>query len=361
MMLADLGADVIKVERPGRGDDTRHWGPPWVGEGDDRESAYYLCANRNKRSVEADLYSEEGVRLVRRLARDADVLVENYAPGTLEKWGIGFETLAEENPRLILCSITGYGSTGPGAGLPGYDFAVQGRAGWMAVTGEPEGAPMKVGVAVVDVLTGQNAAIGILAALHERERSGLGQRLEVTLIDSALAGLANVTQAALAGFHVPRYGNAHPTIVPYQAFETKDRMIVVTIGNDEQWRRFCQAAELRDLATDERFATNPGRVENREVLLPLLIGHLKERPADEWLRRLAAVGVPSAPVERVEDAVRDPAFRERNGVWTMDSSRYGSVDTVGSPFRLERTPPTLRRSAPALGEHNAEIERSGWD
>ncbi|MBA2245484.1 MAG: CoA transferase, partial [Gemmatimonadetes bacterium] len=219
MILGDLGAEVIKVERPGSGDDTRQWGPPWSAGSEGVESAYYLCANRNKRSVIADLKSEEGRALVRSLARGAGVIVENFAPGTLEEWELGYEQLAVENPGLVFCSITGYGSTGPEAGRPGYDFALQARAGWMAITGEAAGAPMKVGVAVVDVLTGQNAAIAILAALHERGRSGRGQRIDISLIDSAAAGLINVAQAALVTGREPiRYGNAHPTIVPYQAF-----------------------------------------------------------------------------------------------------------------------------------------------
>lgn len=360
MILGDLGAEVVKVERPGTGDDTRHWGPPWVSGEGGRESAYFLCANRNKRSVAADLKSEPGRALVRRLARDADVLVENFAPGTLERWELGHEQLARENPGLVSCSITGYGSEGPDAGRPGYDFAVQARAGWMAVTGEPEGPPTKVGVAVVDVLTGQNAAIAILAALRERERSGRGQRIEVALVDSAFAGLVNVAQAALVGARVRRYGNAHPTIVPYQAFPTADREIVVAVGNDLQWGRLCAALEADALALDPRFATNPGRVENREALVPLLARRLRERPAAEWLSRLDAAGVPCAPVQSVEDAMHDPAWRERGGVWTMRGETYGEVETVASPLRFSRTPATLRRPAPDLGEHTAEIEAQGW-
>ncbi|HEU0053814.1 MAG TPA: CoA transferase, partial [Longimicrobium sp.] len=218
MILGDLGADVLKVERPGTGDDTRTWGPPWAEGPGGREAAYYLAVNRNKRSVLADLKSEDGIALVRRLARDADVVVENFAPGTLEKSGLGYDDLSRENPRLVWCTVTGFGSDGPEAGRPGYDFAVQARAGWMAITGEPAGAPQKVGVAAVDVLTGHNAAIAVLAALREGDRSGRGQRVEVSLFDSALAGLVNVTQAALVTGREPaRWGNAHATIVPYQA------------------------------------------------------------------------------------------------------------------------------------------------
>jgi crotonobetainyl-CoA:carnitine CoA-transferase CaiB-like acyl-CoA transferase len=362
MVLGDLGADVIKVERPGSGDETRQWGPPWaVGEGGRRESAYFLCTNRNKRSVTADLGEPAGRRLVQRLARAADVVVENFAAGRLERWGLGYEQLAAENPRLVYCSLSGYGSRGPDAGRPGYDFAVQARAGWMAATGEPDNPPMKVGFALVDVLSGQNAAIAILAALQERELSGAGQRLEVALLDSAVAGLINVAQAALvAGREPPRYGNAHPTIVPYQAFEAADRAFVVAVGNDAQWRRLCQVLRSDGLAGDRRFATNPGRVENREELIRLLGPLFRRRPAAEWLALLDAAGVPCAPVQSVCEALADPAFLERGGLWEMHGATYGMVPTVASPLRLDRTPPALRLPAPALGEHTEEIAAGGW-
>lgn len=360
MMLGDLGADVIKVERPGIGDETRMWGPPWVTRDGLRESAYYLSINRNKRSLVADLSESEDQATVRGLALAADVIVENFAPGTLARWGLDYETLSADNRRLVYCSISGYGSDGPDAGRPGYDFAVQARAGWMAITGEADGAPMKVGVAVVDVLTGQNAAVAILAALAERERSGRGQRLEVALFDSALAGLVNVNQAALAGYPVGRYGNAHPTIVPYQAFETATEMIVVAVGNDDQWKRFCAATGLMHLAADERFATNPGRVENRFTLVGMIAERLREKPSAAWLSALEGAGVPCEPVRTVEAAVNDRVLRERNGVWSMSGRSFGETEVVGSPIRLSRTPARLRRPAPSLGEHTTEIRRDGW-
>jgi crotonobetainyl-CoA:carnitine CoA-transferase CaiB-like acyl-CoA transferase len=342
MVLGDLGAHVIKVERPGTGDDTRTWGPPWAQGPAGREAAYYLCVNRNKRSVTADLKAREGRALVRRLARDADVLVENFAPGMLDGWGLGYDALAAENPGLVFCSITGYGSDGPEAGRPGYDFAVQARTGWMAITGDPEGAPTKVGVAVVDVLTGQNAAIAVLAALRERDRSGRGQRVEVSLFDAALAGLINVTQAALVtGTEPVRYGNAHPTIVPYQAFQGADRAFVVAVGNDAQWRRLCAAIGADDLAADTRFDTNPGRVENREAVVGALAERFRARPAAESLA--------------------DPVLTERGGLWPMRGASYGEVPTVASPLRFSRTPAALRDPAPALGEHDGEVTRLGWD
>ncbi|HEU4452356.1 MAG TPA: CoA transferase [Longimicrobium sp.] len=361
MMLGDLGADVVKVERPGAGDDTRAWGPPWAEGPDGREAAYYLCVNRNKRSVAADLKTDEGRDLVRRLAREADVLVENFAPGTMERTGLGYDALSADNPRLVWCSITGYGSDGPEAGRPGYDFAVQARAGWMAVTGDPAGDPTKVGVAVVDVLTGQNAAVAVLAALRERDGSGRGQRVEVALFDTALAGLINVAQAALVTGREPvRYGNAHPTIVPYQAFEAADRPFVVAVGNDGQWRRLCEGLGWDDLAAEGRFATNPGRVEHRAALAAVLAERFRARTADDWLARLEAAGVPCGPVQSVGEALRDPVLTGRDGLWPMTGATYGTVDTVASPLRFSRTPAALARPAPALGEHTEEVARGGW-
>jgi crotonobetainyl-CoA:carnitine CoA-transferase CaiB-like acyl-CoA transferase len=360
MVLGDLGADVVKIERPGTGDDTRTWGPPWAQGPDGRESAYYLSVNRNKRSVTADLKSDAGRALVLRLARDADVVVENYAPGMLDGWGLGYADLSRENPGLVFCSITGYASEGPEAGRPGYDFAVQARAGWMSITGEPEGTPVKVGVAVVDVLTGQNAAIAILAALRERERSGRGQRVEVSLFDSALAGLVNVTQAVLVTGNEPRrWGNAHVTIVPYQAFDAADRPFIVAVGNDAQWRKLCAAIGADDLAADERFATNPGRVEHRDDVVTALATRFRARPAAEWLEMMEAAGVPCAPVQTVGEALADPAAH--NGPWPMEGATYGAVPTVASPLRFSRTAASLRHPAPALGEHTAQIEELGWE
>ncbi|MFL5385212.1 MAG: CaiB/BaiF CoA transferase family protein [Longimicrobiaceae bacterium] len=356
MVLGDLGAEVVKVEHPAGGDDTRAWGPPWAEGPAGRESAYYLSVNRNKRSVAADLKSEEGRALVRRLAEDADVVVENFVPGALERMGLGWDALSALNPRLVWCSITGYGSDGPEATRPGYDFAVQARAGWMAVTGEPEGAPMKAGVAVVDVLTGQNAAIAVLAALREREASGRGQRVEVTLFDSALAGLVNVTQAALVTGRDPaRWGNAHVTIVPYQTFDAADRPFVVAVGNDAQWRKLCEAVGAAELLADARLATNPGRVEHRRAVGDALGAIFRSRAAADWLELLERAGVPCAPVQGVREALL-----ERGKTWPMAGETYGEVQTVASPFRFSRTPAELRHPAPALGGQTDEIKREGW-
>ncbi len=362
MILGDLGADVVKVERPGTGDDTRHWGPPWAEGPEGRESAYYLALNRNKRSAAADLKTEEGRALVRRLAVDADVVVENFAPGTMEGWGLGYDSLSAENPGLVLCSITGYGSDGPDAGRPGYDFAVQARAGWMAITGEPDGAPAKVGVALVDVLTGHAAAIAVLAALHERERSGRGQRVETALFDVALAGLANVAQGALVTGREPRrWGNAHPTIVPYQPFDTADRPVAVAVGNDAQWRRLCDALGAPELGRDPRFATNPGRVEERAAVLAELEPRFRSRPAAEWLRALEAAGVPCGAVQTVREALADPVLTERGGAWEMEGATYGRVETVPSPLRFSRSGVGLRRPAPGLGADGEAIAHGGWE
>ncbi len=361
MVLGDLGADVIKVERPGTGDETRQWGPPWAAGPAGRESAYFLCANRNKRSLAADLQTPAGQDLVRRLALAADVLLENFLPGTLERWGLGYAALAAGNPGLVFCSITGFGSDGPEAGRPGYDFALQARSGWMAVTGDPAGEPTKVGVAIVDVLTGQNAAIAILAALEARRRTGRGQRVEVALCDSAAAGLINVAQAALVTGREPvRYGNAHPTIVPYQAFQASDRPFVVAVGNDAQWQRLCAALDLADLAGDPRLDSNPGRVEHREAVGERLAGLFAAQPADRWLALLEAAGVPCAAVQSVSEALADPVLRERQAFWTMTGDSFGEVETVASPLRFGATPAALRHPAPALGEHTTEIERDGW-
>lgn len=357
MILGDLGADVVKVEDPRTGDDTRQWGPPWAyGDDESRESAYFLSINRNKRSVAADLRTEGGAQLVRRLARGADVIVENFVPGTLARLGLDYESVSRENAGLVYCSITGFGSEGSDSTRPGYDLTVQARAGWMAVTGEPGGSPMKVGFALVDVVTGQNAVIAVLAALRARDLTGAGQRVEVSLVDSALAGLVNVAQAALVtGTEPARYGNAHPAIVPYQLFETADRPIVVAVGNDRQWRRLCEVLDQPVAGADPRYATNPGRVEHRSEVVSLVSRALETRTAGEWLGRLDAGGVPASLVQTVREALADPAIHDRDGSWQMAGATYGTVRTVASPIRLDRTPTALHRPAPALGEHTAEV------
>ncbi|HSB39941.1 MAG TPA: CoA transferase [Gaiellaceae bacterium] len=331
MLLADLGADVVKVERPGTGDDTRSWGPPYVGG----EAAYFLSVNRGKRSVALDLAHQEGQEVARRLARSADVVVENFRPGTAERLGVGYERLAEERPELVYCSITGFGDE-----RPGYDFVVQAEGGLMAITGEADGEPVKVGVAVVDVLAGYAAATAILGALL----AGEGRRLEISLLDVVLSALVNVAQAALAtGVEPGRYGNAHASIVPYQTFAASDAPVAVAGGNDALYRRLCGALGRPELAEDERFRTNPARVEHREELVAELAALFATRPADEWVERLAEAGVPAGKVRGVLEALG------RHGTAAVEHPAIGTLPLVPSPLGLASRPP------PLLGEHTREV------
>src|ERR671915_2625829 len=307
MVLGDLGADVLKIEHPERGDDTRHWGPPFAGEGEARESAYFLSVNRNKRSIGVDLKSAEGLEMVKRLAAGADVVIENMRRGALERLGLGYETLRELNPGVVYCSITGFGP-GRDEERPGYDFLIQARAGTMGITGfpEPEGEPTKVGVAIADIVCGLHAATAILAALHMREATGEGCRIEVPLFESALSWLANRGQEYLvSGEDKGRMGNAHPTIVPYQTFDAADKQIAVAVGNDAQFERLCEALDCEDLAEDERYATNPDRVANREELVEILQQEFSNRMADEWVEKVREAGVPCGPVNTLADVFSD--------------------------------------------------------
>src|ERR671913_106421 len=307
MVLGDLGADVIKVEHPQRGDDTRHWGPPFAGEGEARESAYFLSVNRNKRSIGVDLKDAEGLERVKALAADADVVIENMRRGALEKFGLGYETLKERNPGLVYCSITGFGP-GKDEERPGYDFLIQARAGIMGITGfpEPDGEPTKVGVAIADIVCGLYAATAILATLHRRETTGDGARIEVPLFESTLSWLANRGQEYLvSGEDKGRMGNGHPTIVPYQTFDASDKQIAVAVGNDAQFGRLCEAVGLPDLARDDRYATNPDRVANREALIAALQDRFAEGTADEWVGKVREAGVPCGPVNAVSDVFED--------------------------------------------------------
>lgn len=351
MMLGDLGADVIKVESP-EGDDTRRWGPPYQGG----ESAYYLSCNRNKRSVVLDFDTEEGRNTARRLASRSQVLVENFRLGTMERWGLGYEELSRDNPGLVYCSISGYGRTGPLSHLPGYDFVMQGVGGVMSFTGEPEGPPEKVGVAIVDLTAGMFALSAILAALRVRDLTGMGQRIDISLLDSHLAWLANVGSNYLVSGEVPpRYGNAHPNIVPYQAFATRDGWLVLAVGNDRQWTRLCEALSRPDMAADPRFAGNSGRVENRSVLVPLLQGIFTGRGTAEWLSVLEAADVPAGPVNNVAQALNHPHVAAREMVREVPHPGIGPVRMVASPLRLSSTPTMIRRHPPMLGEHTDEV------
>jgi crotonobetainyl-CoA:carnitine CoA-transferase CaiB-like acyl-CoA transferase len=362
-MLADLGADVVKVERPGAGDDTRMWGPPWLQDedgGDTAESAYYLCANRNKRSIAIDMARPEGQALLRRLAQQADVLIENFKVGGLAQYGLDHPSLAELNPRLVYCSITGFGQTGPYAQRAGYDFLIQGMGGLMSVTGRAdaeEGAgPQKVGVALTDVMTGLHAAIAVLAALAHREKTGRGQHIDLALLDVQVAGLANQAMNYLVGGQVPRrLGNAHPNIVPYQDFPTADGDMILAIGNDSQFAKFCTVAGRAEWVADERFASNPQRVAHRAVLVPLLRQTTVMRTTAEWIAALEPAGVPCGPVNRLDAVFDDAQVRSRGLRIELPHPLAGRVPGVANPIRLSASPVEYRAAPPLLGQHTAEV------
>jgi crotonobetainyl-CoA:carnitine CoA-transferase CaiB-like acyl-CoA transferase len=353
-VLGDLGAEVIKVERPGSGDETRAWGPPFLGP----LSAYYLSCNRNKRAVTLDLARPEGVRLFHDLARRSDVLLENFRSGSADRLGLSPDRLLALNPRLVVCSISGFGRTGPLRDVPGYDFAVQALSGLMSITGPVEGPPCKVGVAATDVLTGLYAAVAVLAGLHARARSGHGYAIDLALLDCAVAAQVNVAQAYLtSGTVPPRQGNAHLQIVPYQLFATADSWLVLAVGNDGQWQRFCQAAERPDLAADARFTTNTQRVQDRAVLVPLLEPVLKERTTRDWEQRLTAAGVPHAPVWDYATLFAQPETEARGLRVTVRDPQGRPVDLIGTPFHIAGTtlpPPTM---PPALGQDTEAVLR----
>jgi len=352
MTLADLGADVIKIEQPGQGDDTRQWGPPFQGE----EAAYFLSVNRNKRSLAVDLKSAEGLAAVQKLAVTADVVVENFRPGTAERLGLGYEELSARNPGLVYASISGYGQTGPDAHRPGYDAIAQARSGIMSVTGEAAGPPVRVGVSSADLTAGMWATIGILAALHEKGRTGQGQWVDISLLDGSVSWLTYVSSGYFASGDTPqRYGSAHPTIVPYQAFETADGFAMVAVGNDGLWRRFAQAVGRADLATDPRFAGNPDRVAHRGALLPLIEGIMLTRTTEEWVAVLDAAGVPVGPIQTVDQALADPQVLARGMVATVQHPTEGELKMVTCPIKLSRTPATVRTAPPLLGQHTDGI------
>jgi crotonobetainyl-CoA:carnitine CoA-transferase CaiB-like acyl-CoA transferase len=348
-ILADYGADVVKVERPGGGDDTRAWGPPWWGEGDDRLAAYYVCANRGKRSVAIDIASPAGAAQVRELAREADILLENYKVGQLAKYGLDCASLQSLNPRLIYCSITGYGQTGPLAHKAGYDFAIQAEGGLMSVTGEAGGEPQKVGVAVTDVMTGVYATTAILAALHERHATGKGRHIDAALFDVQVAMLANQASNQLVSGRTPtRMGNAHPNIVPYQAFPTRDGQLVLAVGNDAQFGKFCAAAGRAELARDPRFATNQARVAHRADLTRQIADWLTERPTAEWVEALDRCGVPCAPILDVGQVLAHPQVAARA---MRLPAQGGAPPMIGQPMLFDSQRPRAAMPPPRLGAH----------
>ncbi len=359
-LLADLGAEVIKVEKPGEGDDTRAWGPPYVqsADGSARESAYFLSANRGKRSLAIDLASFAGARIVAQLAARCDVLVENFKVGGLARYGLDYASLSAAHPRLVYCSITGFGQDGPYAARPGYDFVVQGMSGLMSVTGEPGGEPMKAGVAIVDVFTGLYAANAIQAALRMRERTGQGTHIDIALLDVQVAAMANQALNYLAsGSNPARHGNAHPNIVPYQSFRTADLPVTIAVGNDQQFRRLCDVLGTPGLAADVRFTSNELRVRHRGELLPLLQDLLLAQGAAHWLGRLEAAGVPAGPVNTMEQVFSDPQVRHRGLQLELGRPGIGAVPGVRCPIRMVGAEVGSTRAPPALGADTRAVLR----
>jgi crotonobetainyl-CoA:carnitine CoA-transferase CaiB-like acyl-CoA transferase len=362
-IFGDLGAEVIKVERPGSGDDTRHWGPPYVkdAEGNDsREAAYFQSANRNKQSVTLDFTQPEGQRLVRELVQHCDVLLENFKVGGLAAYGLDYASLKAINPRLIYCSITGFGQDGPYAKRAGYDFMIQGLGGLMSLTGKPDGeegaGPMKVGVALTDILTGLYATVGVLAALNQREQSGLGQHIDVALLDVQVACLANQAMNYLnTGISPKRLGNAHPNIVPYQDFPSADGNFIIAVGNDGQFRKLCEVAGLTALADDPRFSSNQARVAHRAELIPLLRQATVFKTTAEWVALLEAAGVPCGPINDLAEVFNDPQVQARGLRIDLPNSLGSTTPQVASPLRLSETPVAYRNAPPLLGEHTEQV------
>ncbi|OMG73573.1 CaiB/BaiF CoA transferase family protein [Burkholderia ubonensis] len=369
--LADFGADVIKVERPGAGDDTRHWGPPYLKDAagaDTAEAAYYLAANRNKRSVTVDIATPEGQQIVRELAAQSDVVLENYKVGQLKKYGLDYDSLRAVKPDLIYCSVTGFGQTGPYAHRAGYDFIVQGIGGFMSITGErdsePGGGPQKAGVAIADLATGLYSTIAVLAALAHRDRTGEGQYIDMALLDVQVALLANMNTNFLASGKPPvRWGNAHPNIVPYQTFQTSDGWIIVAVGNDGQFRKFVEAGGRPELADDERFATNPSRVRHRDTLVPILAEMVKARDKADWIGALEAAGVPCGPINELDEVFDNEQVVARGMQVSLPHPCGADVKLVRNPIRMSATPPDARTAPPLLGAQTEDVLRDllGYD
>lgn len=352
MLLGDFGAEVVKIEQPGSGDGTRQWGPPWVGN----FSAYYLTANRNKKSVTLNLKHDEGKRLLRQLVRQADVVVENFKVGTMARLGLGYKTLREENPGLIYCAITGYGQTGPYKERPGYDFMIQAQGGVMSITGPVEGEPHKVGVAIADITTGLFASNAILAALRHRDRTGEGQLVDVALLDSQVAWLANVAQNFFATGEPPqRYGNAHPNLVPYETFPTADGTLAVAVGSDEQFEKLCAALNAPQLWKDGRFRSNAGRVAHRVALVEMLQGLFVKQPSSHWHEKITEAGIPVSPINDIPTVLNDPQIAARNMVQTALHETEGEVTLLGPVAKLSETPARIFSAPPLLGEHTATV------
>jgi crotonobetainyl-CoA:carnitine CoA-transferase CaiB-like acyl-CoA transferase len=349
MLLADMGARVIKIEQPRGGDDTRHWGPPFVGA----ESAYFLSINRNKESVTLDFKQAEGRALLDRLIAKSDVVVENFRPGTLSRLGLDYASLLPQHPRLVYCSVSGFGQTGPRRMEPGYDAVIQAEGGLMSITGSPDGPPVRVGVAIADIVTGMFAAQGITVALYARERTGRGQLVDVSMLDTVAALLTYQAGIYFATDVAPvRLGNRHPTIVPYETFAASDGEFVLAVGNDDQWRRFCDVAGLD---VDERFATNRGRVTGYADLKPLVAGQLRSKPRSYWIEKLTAAGVPCGSVRDLREVFADPQLIARDMVVPMQHAAAGDIRVLGTPIKLSDTPAALRAAPPTLGQHTDAV------
>ncbi len=354
MQLGDLGAEVIKVERPGTGDDTRTWGPPFAGG----EAAYYLCCNRNKKSITIDLKNSGGLDLIKELAKKSDVFLENFTPGLMKRFGLDYETLKEINPRLIYCSITAYGQDGPYMDRPGYDMVLSAVGGLMYITGEQDGNPCKVGVAITDVLTGVSTAGAIMASLLWRERSGKGQYIDCSLMDIQASGLANIASNYLvAGKEAQRWGTAHESIAPYQVFKTKDHPIAIAAANQKLWEHFAEALNKKEWLEDPRFESNPKRVENRNILIPLVAQRMSEKTCDEWMKILVDAAVPCGPVNNMERLFSDPQMIHRNMIETVPHPTIGDLKLCGIPIKYSDTPGSIRRPPPLVGEHTEDILR----
>ena len=356
MLLADMGAEVLKVESL-QGDDTRQWGPPWYGAGDDRQSAYFLSVNRNKRSLALNLKTAEGQAIARRLAAESQLLIENFRPGGMDGFGLGYEALSAAHPSLVYASLTGYGQSGPYAEQPGYDFVIQGQSGMMSITGPADGEPHKLGVAISDVIAGLFAAVSMLGALRHAEASGQGQRLDIALFDTSIAALVNVVSNALVSRQpTARYGNAHPSIVPYQPFTASDRSFTVAVGNDRQFAALCRIAGHPEWAADPRFASNPARVEHRDALIALLDPVFRQRAADAWVSELLAAGVPSGPINDVAAVLDDPQVAARGLIHEVDLLG-DTLRLIGPAVGFSATPPAVYAPPPLLGEHSDAILR----
>ena len=359
MMLGDLGAEVIKVERPGRGDESRGWGPPFVGQSDDNlsgESTYYLSVNRNKRSITINLKNSEGQEVIQRLASSCDVLVENFRTGVLEKLGLGYEDIKKLNPRLVYCSISGYGRTGPYADRPGYDVIIQAEGGLMDITGPVDGPPSRVGVPIVDITTGMIAATSILAALHARDQTDEGQLIDVSLFDTQTALLSNVASSYLIGGADPlRTGNDHPNLAPYGAFRAQDRWLVLGVANEHQWKTFCEVIDRQDLHEDVRFKTNGNRIAHRTELGEILSEVMASRTASEWLGALRNAGLPCGPINDIAAVFDHPQVQARDLVLEVEHPNAGPIQLTGFPYKLNQTPAELRYPPPLLGEHTEEV------